>query len=104
MDFFYYRAQDLSTKIYVAAPKGVQIETLDKIAGTFESTVSENCSQCEVKTNINESGGFLTIDIQYPEELRNTSVPYRTEAKLIGQATDYAGVSISIRECSRTVL
>jgi HAE1 family hydrophobic/amphiphilic exporter-1 len=95
--FFYYRAQDLSTKIYVAAPKGVQIETLDKIAGTFESTVSENCSQCEVKTNINESGGFLTIDIQYPEELRNTSVPYRTEAKLIGQATDYAGVSISIR-------
>lgn len=95
--FSYYQPQGLATRVYVGAPRGVQIETLDKIAKAFESIVSNNCSQCEVKTYINESAGFLTIDIQYPEKLRDNSVPYRTEAKLIGQATDYAGVAISIR-------
>ena len=95
--FFYFPKNKLQTNIFVSAPKGVTLKTLDKIAKSFENVVENEKINAETKTYINENSGYINIQIAYDDEYANSSIPYIVEAKTIGQAVDYAGVGISIR-------
>ncbi len=93
---YYYSPTKLSTHVRISAPKGVTLETLDQMANSFEAIVADNIDKTETRTNIDQRNGRAYISIEYSEDYANSSKPYMIEAKLIGQAVDYAGVGISI--------
>ncbi len=94
---YYYRPGELETSVRVSAPKGVTLETLDKIVHSFEAVVAREKVDCETRTDINENTGYATFNVKYPDKYRTRILPYKIEANLIGQAVDYAGVGIYIR-------
>jgi HAE1 family hydrophobic/amphiphilic exporter-1 len=93
---YYYSPEKLKTNVHISAPKGVTLETLDDMANSFEAIVAENIDEAETRTNIDQRNGIASISIEYSNKYKNSTKPYMVEAKLIGQAVDYAGVGISI--------
>jgi HAE1 family hydrophobic/amphiphilic exporter-1 len=93
---YYYSPSKLSTHIRISAPKGVTLETLDQMATSFEAIVADNIDKTETRTDNDQRNGLATISVEYSNDYKNSAKPYMVEAKLIGQAVDYAGVGISI--------
>ncbi|MFO7889335.1 MAG: efflux RND transporter permease subunit [bacterium] len=93
---FFYHRKKLQTRVSIRAPKGVTLQTLDNIAGSFEQIIDQSNINCETLTTINEKSAYASIRINYPEKYSQSYEPYILENKLIGQAVNYAGIGIYI--------
>jgi hydrophobic/amphiphilic exporter-1 (mainly G- bacteria), HAE1 family len=90
------RPEKQETKVYITAPKGVTMETLDAICQSFENIVFKSDIPTETQSAIDQENGWASLRIRYADTLKNAMLPYLIEARLIGQAVDFAGVGISI--------
>jgi len=85
-----------TTRLQISAPQGIRFDTLDDMVQSFENIACSNSPMADVNSYIDQTNARASIHIRYPETLSDAFLPYRTEAKLISQAVDYAGVGIYI--------
>jgi HAE1 family hydrophobic/amphiphilic exporter-1 len=82
--------------IWVDAPRGVTLETLDNIVRGFERRIENEEIPCDVQTVVNSRQAYGHINVQVDDKVKYSVLPYILKEKLVSQAVNYAGVGIYI--------
>jgi HAE1 family hydrophobic/amphiphilic exporter-1 len=81
--------------VSVGMPDGTPIERADEVTKQFESKVLETDYEKEMNTMIFNEQAYVRI--KFPPEIENSYRPYLLKEELIQLATNFAGISVSIR-------
>lgn len=81
-------------RVYVRMPVGSELRETNRVAREFENKLVGHSDLKRVQVEINQD--WARIDITFPKELEFSAVPLVWKELLINQATQYAGVSVSV--------
>ncbi len=83
-------------RVYIGAPRGVTLKTLDDIARSFEERIKFTAIPCDVQTKIDVRSATARINITFSDSILYTIAPFMLKEHLISQAVNYAGVAIHV--------
>ncbi len=82
--------------VYVDAPKGIELSTIEQILTKFEEQIHRKKISQTVETVLYENEAYGIIRVTFPNLTNRDIEPYLLKERFIAQALHYAGVGIRI--------
>ncbi len=90
----YWRWQQILS-VSIRMPSGTPIETTDMVIKKFEDMVLEKTYEKEMDTSVTAEYAYITV--RFPPHIEFSYRPYVLQEELIQIATNFAGISVSVR-------
>jgi len=91
--FFSWNSNEYTT-VWLRFPSGSEFEQIKETILKFEKIALEQPYKKEVDTFIYAGGARMRVD--YPDDIKNTSLPIQLEQEMIGVAANLAGVGVGV--------
>ncbi len=92
--FFSWNSNEYSI-VWLRFPSGSEFENIKESILKFEKIALDKPFKKEVDTYIYPGGAYMKID--YPDDIKDSSLPIQLEQDMIGVASNLAGVGVGVR-------